>query len=107
MPLLMQYHGHGPWLEVSTLLPWIMLMKKIPALRLLVLCLLLSALFTGCSRDPEVRKQKYFESGERYFNKGKFREAAIQYANAVQVDPRFAQAHYQLGKNYISLHDWN
>ena len=82
-------------------------MIRIPALRLLILCSLLTALFTGCSRDPNVRKQKYFESGERYFNKGKYREAAIQYANAVQIDPRFAQAHFQLGKTYLNLHDWN
>ena len=81
-------------------------MTRTPAARLLILCALLAALFTGCSRDPNVRKQKYFESGERYFNKGKFREAAIQYANAVQIDPRFAQAHFQLGKTYLNLHDW-
>ncbi len=82
-------------------------MIKNSALRLAVVCSLLAALFTGCSRDPNVRKQKYFESGERYFNKAKYREAAIQYANAVQIDPRFAQAHYQLGKTYLNLHDWN
>jgi len=81
-------------------------MTRISALRLLVLCSLVAALLTGCSRDPNVRKQKYFESGERYFSKGKYREAAIQYANAVQIDPRFEQAHFQLGKTYLDLHDW-
>lgn len=77
------------------------------ALRLFLMCSLLAALFTGCSRDPNVRKQKYFESAERYFAKGKYREAAIQYSNAIQVDSRFAQAHYQLGETYLKLHDWN
>ncbi len=81
-------------------------MKRIPALRLLVLCSLLAALLAGCSRDPNVRKQKYFESGERYYNKAKYREAAIQFANAVQIDPHFAAAHYQLGKTYLDMHDW-
>jgi hypothetical protein len=52
-------------------------MIKKPALRLAVLCSLLAIALTGCSRDPNVRKQKYFESGERYFNKAKYREAAI------------------------------
>jgi hypothetical protein len=37
--------------------------------RLLPCALLLSALLTGCSRDPNVRKQKYFDSGEDYFAK--------------------------------------
>ena len=49
----------------------------------------LTAMFTGCSRDPNVRKQKYLESGNRYYEKGKYREAAIQYENAIQVDARF------------------
>src|SRR5262249_5106126 len=59
----------------------------------------------GCSRDPNVKKQKYFESGESYFAKGKYREAAIQYSNAIQIDSRFAQAYYQLGQTYLKLRD--
>jgi tetratricopeptide (TPR) repeat protein len=77
------------------------------AFRIFLLCCVVSALFTGCSRDPNVRKQKYFESAERYFAKGKYREAAIQYSNAIQVDSRFVQAHYQLGETFLKLHDWN
>src|SRR5882672_4647259 len=77
------------------------------AARLVLVCAFVAALFTGCSRDPNVRKQKYFESGERYYANGKYREAAIQYANAVQMDSRFAQAHYQLGETYLKLRDWN
>lgn len=77
------------------------------ALRLFLVCSLVAALFTGCSRDPNVRKQKYFESADRYFAKGKYREAAIQYSNAIQVDSRFAQAHYRLGETYLKLRDWN
>ncbi|HET9406822.1 MAG TPA: tetratricopeptide repeat protein [Candidatus Sulfotelmatobacter sp.] len=82
-------------------------MSRSSALSLLLISGTLAALLVGCSRDPNVRKQKYFESGERYFAKGKYREAAIQYANAAQVDPRFAQAHYQLGETYLKLRDWN
>src|SRR5438552_3690018 len=55
---------------------------------------LLAAMLAACSRDPNVRKQKYLESGERYYEKGKYREAAIQYENAIQVDASFADAHY-------------
>src|SRR5215472_7376090 len=74
------------------------------AVRLLLFCCLLTA-FTGCSRDPNVRKQKYFDSGEKYFAEAKYREAAIQYANALQFDTRFAQAHFQLGQAYLKLGD--
>ncbi len=57
---------------------------------------LFATFMTGCSRDPNVRKQKYFESGKRYFAKDKYREAALQFTNAVRIDSGFADAHYQL-----------
>src|SRR5947209_18714201 len=75
--------------------------------RLFLILALMGIVFSGCSRDPNVRKQKYFESGQRYFARGKYREAAIQFSNAVQVDPRFAQAHYQLAETYLKLRDFN
>jgi tetratricopeptide (TPR) repeat protein len=80
-------------------------MSRRVVVRLLLTCSLLAAGVTGCSRDPNVRKQKFFESGEKYFAEGKYREAAIQYRNATQIDPRFAQAHYQLGQAYLKVGD--
>jgi len=82
-------------------------MKRSVAVRVFVCLFLIPCLFTSCSRDPNVRKQKFLESGNRYRDKGKFREAAIQYANAIQVDSRFAEAHYQLGEAYLKLKDYN
>ena len=82
-------------------------MSRSTAVRLLLTCSLLAAFVTGCSRDPNVKKQKYFESGEKYFAEGKYREAEIQYRNAIQLDSRFAQAHYQLGQTYLKLSDTN
>jgi tetratricopeptide (TPR) repeat protein len=80
-------------------------MTRSVVLRLLVPCCLVAALFTGCSRDPNARKQKYFESGEKYFAEGKYREAVIQFSNSVQIDPRFAQGHAQLAQVYLKLGD--
>ena len=80
-------------------------MSRSVVVRLFLVGFLITALFTGCSRDPNVRKQKFLESGDRYFSQGKYREAAIQYSNAVQIDSRFAQAHYQLGQTYLKLGD--
>jgi len=79
-------------------------MSRTLVVRLFLACSLL-ALLAGCSRDPNVRKQKYFESGERYFAEGKYHEAAIQYSNAIQIDTRFAQAHYQLSQTFLKLGD--
>src|ERR1700687_1803714 len=81
-------------------------MKRSSLFRLLLALGCLAALFTACSRDPNVRKQKYFESGQRYFDKGKYREAVIEFRNATEVDPQFAAAHYQMGQAYLKLQDW-
>jgi len=56
---------------------------------------------TGCSRDPNVRKQKYLASGKRYEAAGKLKEAQIQFLNALKVDHNFGDAHYELAKIYL------
>ena len=76
-------------------------------IRFLGAVLLAGFVLGGCSRDPNVRKQKYFDSGTRYFHAGKYREAAIELENAIQLDPNFAAAHYQLAQCYIREAFWN
>jgi len=74
----------------------------------LVCCALivgLSTLALAASDDPNALKQKYFESGQKYFAEGKYAEAALQFQNAIQVDPRFAAAHYQLAQTYLQVRD--
>src|SRR5208283_1708202 len=66
---------------------------------------LLGALLTGCS-NPERAKQKYLESGQRYYEKEQYREAAIQFQNALHLDPRFAPAHYKLALAQLKLGQW-
>jgi tetratricopeptide (TPR) repeat protein len=62
-----------------------------------------AALLGGCHTDPNVRKQKYLESGKRYSTDGKYREAAIQFSNALKIDKNFVDAHYQLAQAYVHL----
>src|SRR6185437_15009154 len=64
------------------------------------------ALLGGCKRDPQVAKQKYFDRGSSYFQSGKYREAAIEFQNAIQMDPRFEAAHYQLAQCFMKQADW-
>src|SRR5258706_472033 len=71
-------------------------MKRSSLFRLLLVVGCLAAFLTACSRDPNVRKQKYFESGQRFFAKAKYREAVIQFRNATEVDSGFVAAQ----KNY-------
>src|SRR5208283_2926853 len=82
-------------------------MSRCAVLRLVLAAFLMACLLTGCSRDPNVRKQKYLESGNRYRDQSKYSEAAIQYSNAIQLDPRFVEAHYQLAQTYLKLQDYN
>jgi tetratricopeptide (TPR) repeat protein len=41
-----------------------------------------------------VAKQRYLESGNKYFEKGLYKQARIKYLNALQKDMRFGPAHY-------------
>src|SRR5258708_18732101 len=67
-----------------------------------ILAVSLSIGFTmGCHRDPNKEKQRYLESGKRYADEGKPKEATIQFSNALKVDHNFAEAHYQLSKVFI------
>ncbi len=82
-------------------------MRRFSALGSVLLCFVLILLWTGCSRDPNVKKQKYLASGQQYFDQQRYREAAIQFSNAAQVDGSFAQAHYKLGETLLKLQDFN
>src|SRR5271170_101863 len=58
-------------------------------------------LTVGCHRDPNKEKQRYLESGKRYADQGKLKEATIQFSNALKVDHNFADARYQLAKVFM------
>lgn len=63
----------------------------------------LAAFLSGCFRDPNARKHRYLESGQKYAAQGKNKEAAIQFYNALKVDKNFAEAHYALAQTYIHM----
>lgn len=51
----------------------------------------------ACNRDPKEVAKKYVETGNKYYDKGKFKEASIMYRRALQKNMRDAQAYYRLG----------
>ena len=62
-------------------------------------------LFVGlsCSRDPQVVKKKYLQSGNRYFEKGKYKEAYIMYRNALKKDSKYSEAYYRAGLTELRM----
>ncbi|MDE3135011.1 MAG: tetratricopeptide repeat protein [Acidobacteriota bacterium] len=71
---------------------------------------LLLALFAlagaGCKTDPKAAARAYLASGARYLAHRKYREAAIQFHNALQKDPSDWKARYQLAQVENRLGEW-
>lgn len=66
--------------------------------------LFLAILLLGsCATDPSKQKLKYLSKGEQYFSQSKYQEAVVEFRNAVQIDPRSTDAHYQLARAYMRL----
>ena len=59
-----------------------------------------------CSLDPESAKQKYFARAEHYFAEKQYDEATVEYRNALQQDPLFAEARFKLAETYVAKNDY-
>ncbi len=70
--------------------------------KFLVLLPLLLAV-SSCSLDPKAQAQRYLDNGNKFFDKGKFKEASIMYRRALQKDLRFGEAYYRLGLTDLKL----
>jgi len=67
----------------------------------------LALLISSCARDPEKAKTKYLALGQDYMKKGRYGDAAIEFRNALRLDPRFVAAYYQLAQAALAQHDWS
>lgn len=74
-----------------------------PFLRRASFVFLIALSLVSCRRDPNVAKKQYLESGNKYMDRGRFKEAIIQYQNAVKIDPKYGPAHYKLGMVYLDI----
>ena len=56
--------------------------------KILVACWILAAIFFGsCDRSPEAKLAKHVKRGDEYVKEEKFKEAVIEYKNAVKAGP--------------------
>src|ERR1700674_5331112 len=71
----------------------------------LIAVLFCSLAFFSCQRDPDVRKRKYIEGGDKYFRNSKYREARIMYLSALKLDAKDGPAYYGLARAELKLND--
>jgi tetratricopeptide (TPR) repeat protein len=77
-------------------------------LRIALYWVFLAVIFlSSCSRDPNVRKQKFVAQGDAFFKEGKYPEAQISYSRALQIDSRYVDALYKSALCYERLGNWN
>ena len=60
----------------------------------------------GACASPEVAKAKYVANGQKYMKRQQYASAAIEFRNALKIDPRFADAYYQLAQARLAERDW-
>jgi len=78
-------------------------MKKYTQFKtILIAAMILVMVVSGCG-GPEAKKQKFFAKGQELYEAGDYMRARLEFKNALQVDPRFAQGYYMLGKTELQL----
>lgn len=73
--------------------------------RKLLTILPLFLIVASCSRDPKVQAQRAVNNGNKFFEKGKYREAALMYRRAIQSDLKDGEAYYRLGLTELKVSD--
>jgi len=62
---------------------------------------LVAATASACS-DPEAKKRAHVAKGDAYVAEKRDEFAAIEYASAIKIDPKFGQAHLKLRSRTLS-----
>jgi tetratricopeptide (TPR) repeat protein len=69
-----------------------------------LVAVLTSVLFFACDwSSPGEKKATHLERAAKFFEKGQYQEAIVEYRNVVQIDPKDAKAHYQLALSYLKI----
>ncbi len=67
--------------------------------------IILIALLTACGGADD-RKSAYRDKADEFFASGNYEKARLEYKNVLQIDPKDADAHYQLAQVMEKLQDW-
>ena len=72
---------------------------------LIGLLLMLPALQSACTSKEE-SAQRFLQEGKTLFEQGKTEQALVQFKNAVQRNPKLADAYYRIALLYEKKQDW-
>jgi len=74
-------------------------------MRLAVMPLALAVLLVSgaCNRDPKVVSKRYVDSGVKYFEKQKYKEASLMFRQAIAKDRKNGEAYYRLALTELKL----
>ena len=75
--------------------------KSRPLQRLLLILLLSAGAWLTACQDDVVKLHEHMTRGEEYAEAEQLKEAIIEFKNALQLDPNYAPAHYQLAHVYL------
>jgi len=76
-------------------------MKRGPFVKCLPLLLLV--MLASCNRDPKVQAQNYVNNGNKFFDRAKYKEAAIMYKKALSKNQLSGEAYYRLALADLQL----
>ena len=62
----------------------------------------LALILGGCTRDPAVAKQRYFDKAKDYYARNQYNEAILELKNALQIDSKFVPAVHLIGRAYAA-----
>ncbi|HLD08674.1 MAG TPA: tetratricopeptide repeat protein, partial [Methylophilaceae bacterium] len=67
--------------------------------------LLVAVMLVSCG-GKEARMAKYMEKGKDYMEQQNYDKARVEFKNVLQIDPKYAEAYYLLGKIEESKANW-
>ena len=74
--------------------------SRLSAAAAVVIAVLQTLATAACAFDEDVVKRQFLAAGDRFAGQRQFKEAVLEYRNAVQIDPMFAEARTRLAATY-------
>jgi len=74
--------------------------KRLHIVFLSTIIVMIAVFVTGCT-DTTVSRKKHYEKGLAFIKEKNYRGAIIEFRNALEKDPNFFEARYQLGVSYF------